>query len=58
MYGVPHPIVPNLQSAAITKLKDDKLITEVRATQWGHKQVWLKLRALYEAGLAPEPHKF
>lgn len=34
------------------------LITRVWETQWAHKYVWPTLHALYEAGLASEPHKF
>ena len=58
MYGVPAPIVPNLQSATIVELEDDVLITKVRATQWVHEQVWPKLGALYEIDRVPESHKF
>ena len=50
--------MPNLQSTAITKLEDDKLITKVRTTQWAQKPVWPKLHALYETGPVPEPHRF
>ena len=58
MDGIPAPIVPILQSAAVAELEDDELITRVRATQWAHEQVWPKLCALYETGLFLEPHKF
>lgn len=56
MYGIPAPIVPNLKPDA--EIDEGDLIFRVRATQWAHKHVWPKLRALYEAGLVPEPHKF
>ena len=58
MYGIPAPIVPNFQSAAIAELEDDELTTKVRATQWAREQVWPKLCVLYEACLVPEPNKF
>lgn len=55
--AIPAPTVPavSLQSAAIAELEDADLMFRVRATQWSHKHVWPKLRALYEAGLVPEP---
>lgn len=46
MYGVPAPIVSNLQSAATAELEDDDLLFGARATQWAHKHVWPKLRDL------------
>lgn len=50
IYCIPAPIVPNLQSAAIAELKDDDLISRVRATKWVHKNVCPKLHAVFEAG--------
>jgi hypothetical protein len=58
VYGIPIPIVPNLWSAAIAELEKDYLISTVWATKWAHKNVWLKLHAIYVAGPVLEPHKF
>ena len=58
MDGIPAPIVPILQSAAVADLEDDELITRVRATQWAHEQVWPKSCALYKTGPVLELHKF
>lgn len=58
MYGVPAPIVPNLQSTTVAELENDELITKFRAIQWAYKYIWPKLHVLYEAGPLPEPHRF
>ncbi|XP_060222450.1 protein NYNRIN-like isoform X1 [Meriones unguiculatus] len=58
LYGMPAPIIPNLKTDAIAEMDEDDLLFRVKATQWAHKHVWPKLRALYEAGPVPEPHKF
>ena len=44
MDGIPAPIVPILQSAAVAELEDDDLITRVRATQWAHMYICPKLQ--------------
>ena len=58
MYGVPPPIIPNLQSNVLTEFNDHKLLISLRELQHIHQEVWSRLRAIYENGPPPEPHHY
>lgn len=58
MYGNPAPIILTLQSNAVWHYDDQEMLFKIKAIQWSHENVWPKLRALFEAGAVPEPHKF
>ncbi|XP_058598889.1 uncharacterized protein LOC131519634 [Neofelis nebulosa] len=58
MYGVPPPIIPNLQSNVLTEFDDHKLLISLRELQHTHQKVWPRLRAIYENGPPPEPHHY
>lgn len=58
MFGIPPPIIPNLQADLLVELDNHDLLELIRGLRQAHKDVWPKLQALYEAGSPPEPHKF
>lgn len=58
MYGVPPPILPNLQSNVFTELDDHELLISLRELQRTHQEVWPRLKAIYETGPPPEPHRY
>lgn len=58
MFGTPPPIAPNLWADLLAELDDQDLLNAIRGIEWAHKEVWPKLRALYESGVPPKPHRF
>ncbi|XP_043416497.1 LOW QUALITY PROTEIN: uncharacterized protein LOC122471687 [Prionailurus bengalensis] len=58
MYGVPPPIIPNLQSNVLTEFDDHKLLISLRELQRTHQEVWPRLRAIYETRPPPELHHY
>ena len=60
MFGRPHPIIPALQSEVINALDadDNVLIRSLQALQCAHRDVWTRLKALYETNPPPKPHCF
>lgn len=57
MYGIPPPIIPTLIPKVLAEF-DDQLLFSLQVLQRTHEQVWPKLKALYETGPPPEPHRY
>lgn len=58
MLGVPPFIISSQQTDILLELNDWDVLDAIQQVQWAHKHVWLKLRALYESGVHPEPQRF
>ncbi|EHB15683.1 Gag polyprotein, partial [Heterocephalus glaber] len=42
----------------LTEFDDQKLLFSLKSLQCVHKDIWPKLKALYESGPPPEPHRY
>lgn len=58
MYGIPPPIIPTLKPKVLAELDDHQFLFSLQMLQRTHEQVWPKLKALYETGPPPEPHRY
>lgn len=60
MFGRPPLIIPALQSEVINALDADGnvLIRSLQTLQRAHRDVWTRLKALYETDPPPRPHCF
>lgn len=58
MFDTPPSIIPSLWADLLAELDDQDLLDAIQGVQWAHKEIWPKLRALYESGVPPEPHRY
>ncbi|CAD7691788.1 unnamed protein product [Nyctereutes procyonoides] len=58
MFGLPPPIIPNLKPEVLAEFDDHQLPFSLQMLQRTHEKVWPKLRALYETGPPPDPHRY
>ena len=60
MFGTPPPILPDLTERLLKEenVDDFELLFSLQALQRAHREVWPKLRGLYESGPPPIPHNF
>ena len=50
--------MPNLKPEGLAEFDDHQLLFSLQILQQTHEQVWPKLRALYETGPPPGPHRY
>ena len=58
MFCLPPPVIPNLKPEVLAESDDHQLLFSLKMLQQTHEQVWPKLRALYETGPPPDPHRY
>ena len=58
MFGLPPPVIPNLKPEVLAEFDDHQLLFFLQMLQRTREQVWPKLRALYETGPPPDPHRY
>ena len=58
MFGLPPPVIPILKLEVLAEFDDHQLLFSLQMLQRTHEQVWPKLRALYETGPPPDPHRY
>ena len=58
MFGIPPPIIPALKPEVLAEFNDQQLLFSLQMLQRAHEQVWPKLKALYETGSPPDPHRY
>lgn len=58
MFGIPPLIIPTLKPKVLAEFNDQKLLFSLQMLQRAHEQLWTKLRALYETGPPPGPHRY
>ena len=58
LFSLPPPVIPNLKPEGLPEFDDHQLLFSLKMLQRTHEQVWPKLRALYETGPLPDPHRY
>ncbi|XP_078303843.1 uncharacterized protein LOC132670166 [Panthera onca] len=58
MFGRPPPVITSLRTELIAEFKDQELFLSLRGLQRVHEDIWLRLRAIYQAGPTPTPHQY
>ena len=48
----------NLKTEVLKEIDDQRLLFCLRSLQYSHRDTWKRLKALYESGPPPEPHRY
>jgi transposase InsO family protein len=58
MFGRPPPILPNLKAELIAEYDNRQLLDSLEAIAQAHKDIWPRLKAIYEAAPPPTLHNY